>query len=26
LWYWKINVIVERLDEILAALQKTGQQ
>ncbi len=23
LWYWKINVIVERLDQILAALKKT---
>jgi hypothetical protein len=22
LWYWKINVIVERLDHLLAALKK----
>lgn len=24
LWYWKINVIVDRLDQILAALKKTS--
>jgi hypothetical protein len=24
LWYWKINVIVDRLDQILAALTKTA--
>lgn len=23
LWYWKINIIIERLDQILAALKKT---
>ncbi len=24
LWYWKINTIVDRLDQILAALNRTG--
>jgi hypothetical protein len=24
LWYWKINIIVDRLDRILAALEKSN--